>query len=666
MRPSLSNSKHTIAPDPSRKRVRTSALFLLLAGALVALPVFAQDEPDQDGTTSGADPAPPASAAPADPPADAPKPDADHEDKGPAADPPAAGDSADQPPDGETPVNEDGEPFVDPPDYDEPAGADDYGVGADGKIHDPNDPDAANYEVGEATTDPAEGLGVDGKDYELPAEEFEGIDGIDAADIEALREVTPAELGEVDIDEGKGMTAGAVKQLDAQAHALEGIIDPQAINKMAQRFVPVLRKKIQEAKKKTHDKMVAKANVKLAWRMNLLAMILGGLSLCSFFLLLMPVFLGKKFPGQGAKLFRIGLYTSLAMFGSFVLLSGVLLGMRVVQAKMGEYTNPGLVFSDGAFDAADKQVEDIAASPGLMLKPLEDVTVGKSDDLSLAVLQNASHFKKEVTVFMDVFKFYKSVHGVLAYVPMALIILAVVLFLVSIKDLIKDVLKIPERVMKGELKETDVFLFVGKRVKGETIATVCTLGVLLLLTIVSAAALTLLAAPTMSNFMRQLFVTIQYVTVAKTFDKTIMYIGLLGVIVFIILTVVISIASTAFYLGKSQKVFRAWFNYGAPVAKYKGFFLGWRTVGVLFNLALPAIMLFAMSALANSLIDKATNGTAFDWTMALLPAAIALPGGLLTVFLVPGVMTLRSIMKYQVEGPVGDAGIAHVAQAVGR
>lgn len=632
--------------------------------------MLAQEEPDQDGTSSGADPAPPASADPSDPPKtdpDKPAGDAKPADDDKTDDAKPADASADAAADDAEPqVNEDGEPFVDPPDYDEPAGADDYGIGPDGKIHDPNDPDAANYEVGEATSDPADGLGVDGKDYELPAEEFAGIEGIDAADIEALREVTPAELGELDIDEGKGMTKGALKQLDAQANALNGIIDPQAINKMAQRFVPVLRKKIQDAKKKTHDKMVAKANAKLEKRMNTLAMVLGGVSLCSFLLLLMPLFMKKKFPGQGAKLFRISLYASLAMFGSFLLLSGVLLGMRVVQAKMGEYTNPGLVFSDGAFDAADKQVEDIAASPGLMLKPLEDVTVGKSDDLSLAVLQNAAQFKKDVVVFMDIYKFYKNINWIMAYVPMALIVLAVALFLLSIKDLIKDVLKIPERVMKGELKETDVFIFVGKRVKGETIATVCTLGILLVLTAVSAVALSLLAAPTMMNFMRQLFITIQYVTVAKTFDKTIMYIGLLGVLVFIILTVVISIASTALYLGKSQKVFRAWFNYDAPIEKYKGYFFGWRTVGVIFNLALPAIMLFAMSALANSLIDKATNGTAFDWTMALLPAAIALPGGLLFVFLVPGIMTLKSIMKYKVEGPVADAGIAHVAQAVGR
>ena len=44
------------------------------AGALFASPVLAQDEPDQDGTSSGADPAPPASADPSDP-SDPPKAD---------------------------------------------------------------------------------------------------------------------------------------------------------------------------------------------------------------------------------------------------------------------------------------------------------------------------------------------------------------------------------------------------------------------------------------------------------------------------------------------------------------------------------------------------------------------------------------------------------------
>ncbi|MFO0618191.1 MAG: hypothetical protein U0414_36700 [Polyangiaceae bacterium] len=653
-------------------------MLLVLSGALFAMPALAQDQPE-DHPSAEPSAAPPASETPpaGEPhPASSGEPSPEHPAEPPKTDGAATDHAGEPPPDSASmdaefppdPPDEGEAPFTEPPAYDEPPGADDYGIGPDGKIQDPNDPDAANYEVGEPTQDPAEGLGVDGKDYELPASEFEGIEGLDPKNLEALREITPAELGELDFGEGKGLTKGAEKQLDAQAHALEGILDPQAINKMAQRNLPVLRKKIQETKKKVHDKMVVKANAKLERRMNLIAMALAGTSLLSFLLLLMPLFLRKKYPGQGAKLFRISLYAALAMFGSFLLLSGVLVGMRIVQAKLGQLTNPGLVFSDGAFDAADKMVEDIAASPGLILKPLEDVATGRTDDLGLAILQNAAQFKKEVTVFKDVWNFYKSVNWVLTYVPTAMIVLAVLLFLLTIKDLIRDVVRVPERVMKGELKETEVFKFVAKRVKGETIATLCTLGVLTVLTIVSAIALSLLAAPTMANFIRQLFVTIQYTTVSKTFDKTIMYVGLLGVLVFIVLTVAISLVATILYLGKAQKIFRAWFNYDHPVAKYKGFFLGWRTLGVVWCLALPAIMLFSMSALANTLIDKATNGTSFDWSLALLPAAIALPGGLLLVWLVLfGLKTITSIIKYKVEGvPVSDAAIAQVAQAVGR
>jgi hypothetical protein len=674
-----------MSPKCSKDRLSKSrgpfALFLLSIAALLSLPALAQDHPDDAHSSSGE---PAASAAPTEAPsADADKPPADH--PPPDASPPGAsaehheGSTGASPEASTPPASDDASPnedeaardpedgpYVAPPAYDEPPGADDYGIGPDGKVHDPNNPEAADYEVGEATSDSPDGLGVDGKDYELPVSDFEGMEGLDPGNVEALREVTPAELGELDVDEGKGFTAGAVKQLDAQAHALEGIIDPQAINKIAKMYVPVLRSKILTTKLKTHDKLVTKQADKLAQKMMMLIYALGAVSLLSFLLLLMPLFLSKKYPGQGAKLFRISLYTALAMFGSFLLLSAILVGMRVVQAKMGQYTNPALVFSDGAFDAASKKVEDIAASPGLMMKPLEDVMSGKTDDLGFALLQNAAHFKKEVTVFMDCYKFYKSVQWILAYVPIALIAVAVLLFLLTIKDLIRDVIRVPDKVMKGEMKETEVFPFVGRRVKGETIATLCTLGVLLVLTAVSAVALSLLARPTMENFIRQLFVTIQYTTVSKQFDKTMMYIALLGVMVFIVLTVALSIVATALYLGKSQKIFRAWFNYGAPKEKYMGFFLGWRTVGVVVALAMPAVVLFSMSYVANNLIDKATNGAAFDWTMALLPAAIALPGALLVVILILGPTVIKSILKYKVEGPVADAAVAHVIQAVGR
>jgi hypothetical protein len=94
-------------------------------------------------------------------------------------------------------------PKAEEPPAAEPAKAE---VDPDGQDEfDLEDAKSAGWAIGDATKDPADGLGVDGKDYELPASTFVGIDEVDPQKLEALTEVTPAEA-----------------QLEAQAEALAG------------------------------------------------------------------------------------------------------------------------------------------------------------------------------------------------------------------------------------------------------------------------------------------------------------------------------------------------------------------------------------------------------------------------------------------------------------
>jgi hypothetical protein len=648
--------------------MRKVPTWLALVGFTVlsmTLPASAQDDDgDPPDAPPAASDAPP--AAPDAPPAASDAPPAASDAPPAASDaPPAASDAppaaSDAPPDAPPPSQpapagqpEDNGDAPQEGEYVEEApGSDDYDLA---------DAAAAGYEGGEATNDSAEGLGVDGKDYELDEATFEGMEGLDAADLEALTEVTPAELGELEME--RDMSPEAEAQFEEQAEALSGL-DPDDLDKLAALYIGVLRSKLHEVRDKTHDKTVDKIRAKNDARVGKVTGILAWLSLSGILLLLLPFVQKNKYPGQTGKLLGYSAMAGAALTLAILMLTGVLFAMRTVQGAMAEQTNPQLVVQDAAFDAADDHLEDVAAMPGLLLVPLQQVSTGEQEDLGVAILENAAQFQEDFQVFKSVAGHLKAMQGVMGYVPTVLIVLAIALFFVAIKDLVRDIVKAPERAMKGEIKATEVFTLVLKRVGNEMLVSLGVLAALFVITILTSIALSFVAIPAMSMFVGQLLATLEYVFVQPGASKAYVYIALMGVLVFMLLAIVVILASGILYLGKLQAILRARLNNKIPLSTFKPFF-GWRTLALLWCLALPVGVLFGGAALSDYLVDKGTSGPKHDWTLALLPAPITLVVGFLLVFTLGyGLKALLAIAKYKVVGaPVGEAALEQAAQAL--
>ncbi len=519
----------------------------------------------------------------------------------------------------------------------------------------------AGLEIGDATDDAAGGLGVDGKDYELSEKSFAGMDGLDAKDLEALREVTPAEIGEIDLD--RDLSDAAEKQLEEQAEALEGL-SPEDLDAISALYMDILRQKLREVREKTHAKTVAKLRARNDEKIGTIAMILGWLSLSGVLLLLMPLWMGKKYPGQTGRLFGFAALASGTFVLSMLLFTGALLGMRLVQGELAEQTNPQIVIQEATFDAAEEHLEDIAAMPGLLLVPLEEVSTEKQDSLGVAILENAGKFKEDFDALQKVANGLKGVDWLFGYVAPALTLLAVLLFVLNVKVVVVEILRLPDRAMRGEIPAAAVVGGVMKRVGGEIVATLCTLGVLVVLTVVTSVAMTVVAIPAMSLFVGQLLATLQYVFVQPGAEKLYVYVGLGGILAFLVLALVVILAGTAFYIGKTQKIFRAKFCDRVPLGRHKPFF-GWRTLGLAWLLALPVGVLVGASHLAEYLVDEGTEGKEFDWFMALVPGPAGLLVGFLALFTVAfGLKALLSIVRYKVDGTSADAGLEQAAQAM--
>jgi hypothetical protein len=500
---------------------------------------------------------------------------------------------------------------------------------------------------------PAPRAGADPSDADLDASDLAGIDGLDPEDRQALQEVTPSELGA--LDPAAGLSPRAEAELEAQAEALEGL-SPADLDKVAALYKDVLREKLRQVRDQTHERTVEKIRAKNDARIGTVATVLGCFSLAGLSLLLMPLRLGKRFPGQAGRLLGYAAIAAATFVVSILLFTGVLVGMNAVRGALAEESHPQIVLQDATFEAADEHIDDLAAMPGLLMVPLESVSEGEQESLAAAMLDNAASFKEDLDALRTVAGAYRSVQGLLGWVGPALTLLAVVLFLVNLRGLLGDILRFPERAMRGEISAAAAVSQAGKRVGGEMVATLATVGVLVVLTVLTSVATSVVAGPGMSMFVEQLIATLQYVFVDAAPSKAYVYVGLGSILAFIVLALATIVLGSAIYVGKVQKVFRARFCDGVPLGAHKAFF-GWRSLGMLWILALPLVTLLGTSLVAGSLVDKGTSGDGFDWFTALVPGPLALVIGFVLLFSVAlGLKSLLAIARYKVEVPAPPQG----------
>ncbi|NUP06829.1 MAG: hypothetical protein HOW73_12325 [Polyangiaceae bacterium] len=514
----------------------------------------------------------------------------------------------------------------------------------------------------EPTKGPTPEAGVNAEDEELAPSALDGIEGLDSEAAKALTEVTPAELGNLEVD--RPMSPAALDDLEEQAEALRGL-HPDDLDKLAKLYLPVIRQQLQKLREKKYEETAAKIRQKSSEQLGTVATALLLLSSSGLFLLLLPLVQRKKYPGQLGKLFGYSALAAASLVLSFILLTGVLVTMRSVQADLAEQTNPQLVLQDATFDALDANLEDLAAYPGAIMVPIQQVGSGEKEDLGAAVLENVPQFMEDFAVFQSIASSLQGAKALMGYVPALMVVLAVALFFLSIKDLVKDVVHAPERAMRGEISGAEVFAMVLRRVRNEILVTLGTLGALFLITLVTAVTMGIVAYPAMSIFVGQLTATMEYVFVQPGASKAYVYIALAGVLLFVVLAVGLMVASGTLFLGKLQAILRARLNNNVPMKTFAPFFR-WRILALGWCLALPVVVLVAMSALTGRLTDAATSGQSYNWELGLLPAPLGLLLGFIVLFAAGyGLKAFTSIARFKVPTqPIGDTAVAQAAAAL--
>lgn len=412
------------------------------------------------------------------------------------------------------------------------------------------------------------------------------------------------------------------------------------------------------AKKVVVKRMGDKMAKKQAKKMATFAKTIFIFSLLGFLLLLMPLVLAKKYPGKMGVLVK---YSALAAVTFFVLVNlfgGVLYGMRTVQGKLSHFTNPALAVVNGTFETLDTNAEDYAVMGKELFMPTIKALRGNTDEQpAVLILQNGQKVVKDAMVFVRAAKAVKKVMFVLDYVPIILFIVTLLLLVLAIRPTLMAIIKLPAQVAGGdEAAGGKVVKQSIARVIGEAKATGCTIGVLFVMTLISALVLDQIMAPAVDALLRYFSLSVQYLQYEPDASSGNVFLALFGVIFFLVINLGVLIVSMAFFIGKMQKIFQARFNHGMAISEHAPF-IKWAIPSVLLVQLFPLIFIFVADKVLQSVAYGVTKGVTNPDDVAWGKSLVAGPLCLVVAFLVlfwaaRGFKAIKYLFKYKVKPPV--------------
>jgi hypothetical protein len=192
-----------------------------------------------------------------------------------------------------------------------------------------------------------------------------------------------------------------------------------------------------------------------------------------------------------------------------------------------------------------------------------------------------------------------------------------------------------------------------RRVWGELLATLCTVGVLTVLTLISAFILGRIVQPALDALLGYFSLAVTYLQFVEGASSGVVFLTLFGVVLFLALNLGTLILSMSFFLSKFQKIFQARFNDGTPVATHRRFFK-WGVPAVLFVQLFPLLFVFvaekALDKINASLLEGIRDADQVPWTKIMLAGPLFLVVAYALLFWgARGVKAIGFLFSYKVK-----------------
>jgi hypothetical protein len=414
------------------------------------------------------------------------------------------------------------------------------------------------------------------------------------------------------------------------------------------------RKLVKLAKRKTLERLENKIAKKADARMKKIGMFVMLFSLAGVLLLAMPLFLAKRYPGQTGALFKYSAIAALTFVVTVNLFGGIMLGMRSVQGAVGNQTNPQLRLAAGFFDTLDHNAERYLITGREVFAPTLEALNGKSDDQPAAVLiANGQKVVEKASVFKTVAGWFQKVSFVFGALPIVLLAVTMILFVVAIKPTLFEIIRLPATAAAGTGAAGGVVGRAMRRVGGELLATLCTLGVLLVLTLLAGFVMGRVCEPMLDTLITCFARAIDYLQFVEGASVGKVGLMLFSVILALVFNLAVVILSMSFFLGRTQKIFQQRFNQGVPLSAHARWWK-WGVPSVIGALFIPVVYLaiakIALAAVERKIMASVTDAEKVNWSMLLLlTPALLVVGFVVFLWAARGVKALGFLARYKVK-----------------
>ena len=419
--------------------------------------------------------------------------------------------------------------------------------------------------------------------------------------------------------------------------------------------IETFRTGVRLVKKIVLGKMAKRIALKTDKRMRTFSLTVVGVSLLGLLLLLMPLVLAKNYPGQGKVLFKYSALAAVTFVVIVNLFGGVLFGLRTVQGALSNYTNPSIAIAGGTFDTLDENAEAyLAMGKELFLPTIEQMRNEPEEQPAVQLLNNGIKIVKDAKVFVSIGKTFKRVDFLFGILPILLTLVTLILFVLAIRPTLTEIVKLPAMAAAGTGGVgKEVVANSLRRVRGELFASICTIGVLVVLTVISSVVLGEIVKPALTSFLEYFSLTVAYLMFAKGASSGLVFVTLFAVLLFLVLNLAALILSMSFFLGKCQKIFQQRFNAGTSLDEHLHFFK-WGAPAVLLVQLLPLVFALIsaklLAAVNDAVVGTSLSADEVSWAKLLLagPAFLVLAFGVL-FWAVRGLKAIQFLAGYKVK-----------------
>jgi hypothetical protein len=387
---------------------------------------------------------------------------------------------------------------------------------------------------------------------------------------------------------------------------------------------------IRAARAKVLPRLEAKIEAKSQQRMATISHGIQWISLAGLLLLAMPLVLRKRHPGQGAQLFKYSLIAALAFVVTVNMFGLIAIGFRSAQAALAKQTNPQLKLAEGFFTSMDEKADELVPLAGGLLAPTLYQLQNAGEQPTVLLLENGKKLLEGARVFVAIGKLVKSLDFVFAVLPMVLLVLTLALFVRSIWPTLYEIIRLPMTVASGTTNAQTVVRNAARRIGGELLVALCTVGVLFALTIISSEILGAVVKPAVYLTIEFFGTAVLYMQLVPDASGGLVFDSLCGIILFLAFNLIVIIIAVSVYLGKAQRMFQLRFHDHQPLRGHADFWK-WGTLAVIGVQLVPLVyMLFASWAI-DKLEDRWISGVSdpadMPWTKVMLVGPILLLAG---------------------------------------